>query len=569
MNTKMKYTNSIIINTTGIKYDKKAIKILHTRIKTNEDYLKFVDIMKNDFNIEINSISDKNDGKYPLSNIRPKLDIPNHKREIFYGDMPDYSFDKDPWAKFDIYCITIEDRNLLSQKVNTELLETTKSLWYPNRPALGQKNEYWDHKDGKIIESKYPLYIISKGRWEKRLTQQAIEGMKCKYKIVVEEDEVAKYIEYGVPKDNILMFSNEDKKKFTTGIYKDDGGSIPVRNFIWKHSIAEGHKKHWCIDDNINGFYRFTQNKRTIMRTAICFRAVEKFTDRYENLYMSGMNYNSFMPEISKNRTNIQQNSRIYSMILLDNKMNEKMNEEWQGDYLWRGKYNEDTDLSLRLLKSGYPTALSNAFLGDKMTTMSCKGGNTSGIYQANGLQLKLDSLIAQHPDVCKGTIKFKKVHHQVNYKPYEDIKFIMKEDYKYLLEEKKGINEMKLKIFTDPDINIRKDKQKIFNGKLIEKKIIICKNEEKEGEKIEEVKEEEEIKEEEIEEIKEEVKEEEIEEIKEDNKTLLLINQLYNHINIKNNNISNKDKVLLYIKDLSLSNDDKKEIIKELMNSL
>ena len=63
---------------------------------------------------------------------------------------------------------------------------------------------------------------------------------------------------------------------------------------------------------------------------------------------------------------------------------------------------------------------------------MSCKGGNTDSIYQGDGLQKKLDSLIEQHPDCVRGTVKFKKVHHQVNYKPWAGNEAICEDPEKY-----------------------------------------------------------------------------------------------------------------------------------------
>jgi hypothetical protein len=77
-------------------------------------------------------------------------------------------------------------------------------------------------------------------------------------------------------------------------------------------------------------------------------------------------------------------------------------------------------------LKKGYSTLLFQNFLCGKKSTLSVKGGN-SEIYSGDGLQKKLDSLIAQHPDVVKGTIKFSKVHHQVNYKPFKDNEVVYK----------------------------------------------------------------------------------------------------------------------------------------------
>ena len=138
------------------------------------------------------------------------------------------------------------------------------------------------------------------------------------------------------------------------------------------------------------------------------------------------MNYLSFVPEIIRNKTSCVRNTRIYSCILISTDLKNILD-----GVLWRGTYNEDTDLSLRVLKKGLPTILSNQYLCDKQTTLSVKGGNTSSIYTGDGLQKKLDSLIEQHPDVVKGTIKFKKVHHQVDYKPFKNNKLEYISGYK------------------------------------------------------------------------------------------------------------------------------------------
>ena len=32
-------------------------------------------------------------------------------------------------------------------------------------------------------------------------------------------------------------------------------GPGPARNFAWHHSMVNGHKWHWVMDDNIAGFF--------------------------------------------------------------------------------------------------------------------------------------------------------------------------------------------------------------------------------------------------------------------------------------------------------------------------
>ena len=45
----------------------------------------------------------------------------------------------------------------------------------------------------KKMYSKYPIYILSKGRWESRLTVKSLDEMNTDYKIVVEPSEYENY----------------------------------------------------------------------------------------------------------------------------------------------------------------------------------------------------------------------------------------------------------------------------------------------------------------------------------------------------------------------------------------
>ena len=55
---------------------------------------------------------------------------------------------------------------------------------------------------------KYPIYIISKGRWDSRQTQKTCEELKLPYRIVIEESEYDKYAE-NVPKGKILVLPSD------------------------------------------------------------------------------------------------------------------------------------------------------------------------------------------------------------------------------------------------------------------------------------------------------------------------------------------------------------------------
>lgn len=260
------------------------------------------------------------------------------------------------------------------------------------------------------MNPKYPVYVISKGRWESRLTSKALEAINVPYRIVIEPQESPQYasvIEKG--KILVLPFSNLGQ------------GSIPARNWVWEHSIAEGHERHWILDDNIRYFYRLHKNCKYHCTDGTTLAVIEEFADRYKNLHMAGMQYEKLVPA-KQSRTPITFNTRVYSCILLENAI----------PHRWRGRYNEDTDLSLRILKSGDCTALFNAFLCEKVTTMVMKGGNTESLYkqdaQFDGRLEMARSLQAQHPDVCRITRKWDRWQHHVDYRPFRGNKLIRKE---------------------------------------------------------------------------------------------------------------------------------------------
>lgn len=257
------------------------------------------------------------------------------------------------------------------------------------------------------MNPKHPIYIVSKGRWQNRLTARTLDRMRVPYRIVVEPQEYASYAAVIAP-DKILTlpFSNLGQ------------GSIPARNWIWEHSLAAGDARHWILDDNIEAFNRLNRNMKPVVETGAIFRAAEDFVERYDNVPLAGFNYYS-MCKATEKVPPYYLNTRIYSCILILNSLPMR----------WRGRYNEDTDLSLRVLKAGYCTILFNAFLCGKVCTMRMKGGNTDELYKDDGRRLMAESLREQHPDVVKVVWKFKRWHHQVNYKPFKANKLIKRRD--------------------------------------------------------------------------------------------------------------------------------------------
>lgn len=275
------------------------------------------------------------------------------------------------------------------------------------------------------MNPRFPVYIISKGRWESRYTSKALEEMKVPYRIVIEPQEYDSYAAVIDPaKILVLPFSNLGQ------------GSIPARNWVWEHSLSEGHHWHWILDDNITWFARILRNKKTRLCDGICFRVTEDLVPRYTNVALSGLQYEMLILAFKRARP-VAINTRVYSCILIRNDI----------PYRWRGRYNEDTDLSLRVLKDGWCTILVQAFVCKKLATMRLKGGNTDQLYQQgggfDGRLAMAQSLRQQHPDVVKVNRKWGRWQHEVNYKPFKRNKLILCPD----IDIPKGIDNYGLKL--------------------------------------------------------------------------------------------------------------------------
>lgn len=341
------------------------------------------------------------------------FDIEPSWRDLWWG-MPEFEM-KDATPKYQITMnfMTKEDVEDFSKKLGLNITSKSNSSWWPHQERL--KSAEYEYV-GVPTDSKYPICILSKGRANSQTTGKVLDKIGVSYKFFVEETEQDEYCKH-LGEDKVVIMPFHDLGK----------GSIPARNFIWEWAKERGFKRHWTVDDNIANFIRCNNNRRLQVRGGGFFRAMEDFVDRYENIAMAGPHHVGFLKDRIPNTKPFLLNSRIYSCILLDTNL----------PHRWRGKYNEDTDLSLRLLKDKYCTILFHALLmqksgtykGDGEKKQAMKGGNTDNVYNTDDFRLSFaKSLQKQHPDCVEVVWKFGRWHHQVDYSKFKRNKLKLKE---------------------------------------------------------------------------------------------------------------------------------------------
>jgi len=234
--------------------------------------------------------------------------------------------------------------------------------------------------------------------------------MNVDYYMVIERDQYAQY-NAAFPRSRLLILDPQYQRDYDTfddfGLDKSTGPG-PARNFAMDHAASIGAERCWLMDDNIEDFYRYDADTRVRCRSAGLLRSCEVFVDRFENIPLAGLQYRFFCIP-GQYRPPFVLNTRIYSCCL----------HATDPTYRQRGRYNEDTDLSLRILKDGLCTVQFNHALQGKMVTQAMKGGNSEAFYDAEGTKPKSDMLASMHPDVAKSVWKYGRWHHEVNYRPF------------------------------------------------------------------------------------------------------------------------------------------------------
>jgi hypothetical protein len=244
----------------------------------------------------------------------------------------------------------------------------------------------------EITSPQYPVYIPSKGRPNSQTARRLIKDGVPFHIVVQPQDREAYVAIYGEERVLVLPFTDHTH------------GLMRARNWIKEHATSTGHKRHWQLDDNIQVFYRYTDGRRLPCLAGIALRICEELSDRYENVAISGLNYAMFVNRSHK-QPPFYLNVHVYSCTLVLNAI----------PHCWRIRYNDDTDICLQVLADRWCTILLNAFVAQKLRTMTVKGGNTDDLYKITDGRLKMAKQLERlWPGIVKTKRRFGRPQHVI-----------------------------------------------------------------------------------------------------------------------------------------------------------
>jgi hypothetical protein len=248
------------------------------------------------------------------------------------------------------------------------------------------------------MNPRWPVYIPSKGRSDTRQTARMFDALGVPYTMFVEPQEHETYARVIDPcKLHVLP-------------HRDRGLTV-TRNYIWDFAAAQGAEWFWTFDDNIRAIHRFNRNLIIRCVDGTPLAVIEDFAQRYSNTAILGMHYEYFL----KRKFVLPPyylNSRVYSNMLIRTDARDRSGQPFRNVTF----YNDDTDLCLRVLKSGWCTVLFNAFLIGKAGTMTLRGGMTEYYAQTDKRREFAEELVRAHPDVARVSEKWGRWHHHVDY---------------------------------------------------------------------------------------------------------------------------------------------------------
>ena len=199
-------------------------------------------------------------------------------------------------------------------------------------------------------QTKYTVYIPSKGRADTLSMHKHCIKEGIPYKVVVEPQDADAYSET-VGKDNLVILERNDQ------------GIAYARTSIKYHSESLGEKYHWQMDDDMKHFSIRTGGKNVKVGLKNNIAIMEYVTELFDNIAISGMGNDVFA---WSKPAPIKENQIACGCFLVNNSV----------DNYWRYGTVEDIDYTLMCLEKGYSTFVFSHIVFTSPPSGTNKGGN-------------------------------------------------------------------------------------------------------------------------------------------------------------------------------------------------
>lgn len=281
----------------------------------------------------------------------------------------------------------------------------------------------------------WPIFIPSRGRATRGGTFELLRkrGIPNPMKIIVEEDEYDRYSERFKP-GIVVVMPDRLKNEYDPcdGLGRQFSlGSGPARNYAWELAEKMGAKWHWTIDDNVCAIAEFGDHIRNRAQPGSSdslfsgydyhpgpewMPNMERYITGWRNVAMGGPHSVGFVVRVHKYSMAVP-NSRIYSFNLI----------RTAAPFRWRGRYNEDTILSLDMITKGWRTILCRRWLMQKPDPKAARkiGGGNAELLYSSGTGPKSRLLARLYPKHVKVIQRFGRIHHFVDWQKFKDLPLI------------------------------------------------------------------------------------------------------------------------------------------------
>lgn len=257
----------------------------------------------------------------------------------------------------------------------------------------------------------FPVYIPTRGRAQKQLTADALIALGIKPFLVVEDAEADAYIKHN-PDCNVVVWPQRYLDEYEKTPELDPHPTTgAAHNFAWDHSLEAGFSHHWIMDDNIHKFLIRYNGRRAHMGNAKALNWQEHFIQKWKNLAGMSLAMSQFM-----RGNTIGLNTRLYCATLYRNDLHEY-------GIRWRRGLNDDTIVSLDILKTNYFCTAENRAVGILKVGTSRKSrlsGGMTDFYAEGGFIKKSAELVRLHPEYCRTVVKFNRIHHTVDFSSFK-----------------------------------------------------------------------------------------------------------------------------------------------------